>query len=64
MDTTLNKVLTDLKNKEWETKQLKSWQDKKTLEHVHILEKAKKVTGQQLKDAQEELHICSLEKAN
>ncbi|KAG6372968.1 myosin II heavy chain [Boletus reticuloceps] len=68
MDTALNKVLTDLKNKEWEIKQLESRQDKKIVEHVYVLEKAKKVTDQQLKDAQEELqrnavYIRSLEKA-
>lgn len=68
MDAALNKALTDLKNKEWEIKQLESRQDKKIVEHVHVLEKAKKVTDQQLKDAQEELqknviYIRSLEKA-
>jgi len=68
MDAALNKALTDLKNKEWEIKQLESRQDKKIVEHVYVLEKAKKVTDQQLKDAQEELqknmvYIRSLEKA-
>lgn len=68
MDAALNKALTDLKNKEWEIKQLESRQDKRIVEHVHVLEKAKKVTDQQLKDAQEELqknavYIRSLEKA-
>ena len=68
MDAALNKVLTDLKNKEWEIKQLESRQDKRIVEHVHVLEKAKKVTDQQLKDAHEELqrnavYIRSLEKA-
>jgi myosin protein heavy chain len=68
MDAALNKTLTELKNKEWEIKQLGSRQDKKIVEHVYVLEKAKKVTDQQLKDAQEELqknavYIRSLEKA-
>ena len=68
MDAALNKALTDLKNKEWEIKQLESRQDKRIVEHVHVLEKAKRVTDQQLKDAQEELqkntvYIRSLEKA-
>lgn len=68
MDAALNKAFTDLKNKEWEIKQLESRQDKKIVEHVHVLEKAKKVTDQQLRDAQEELqknavYIRSLEKA-
>ena len=68
MDAALNKALTDLKNKEWEIKQLESKQDKKIVEHVYVLEKAKKVTDQQLKDAHEELqknavYIRSLEKA-
>lgn len=68
MDAALNKALTDLKNKEWEIKQLESRQDKKIVEHVYVLEKAKKVTDQQLRDAQEELqktavYIRSLEKA-
>lgn len=67
MDAALKKALTDQKNKEWEIKQLESRQDKKIVEHVHVLEKAKKVTDQQLKDAQEELqknaaYIRSLEK--
>ncbi|KAG8221578.1 P-loop containing nucleoside triphosphate hydrolase protein [Butyriboletus roseoflavus] len=68
MDAALNKALTDLKNKDWEIKQLESRQDKKIVEHVHVLEKAKRVTDQQLKEAQEELqknavYIRSLEKA-
>ena len=68
MDAALNKALADLKNKEWDIKQLESRQDKKIVEHVYVLEKAKKVTDQQLKDAQEELqknavYIRSLEKA-
>ncbi|KAG9311336.1 myosin II heavy chain [Chiua virens] len=68
MDAALNKALSDLKSKEWEIKQLESRQDKKIVEHVHVLEKAKKVTDQQLKDAQDELqknavYIRSLEKA-
>jgi myosin protein heavy chain len=68
MDAALKKALTDLKSREWEIKQLESRQDKTIVEHVHVLEKAKKVTDQQLKEAQEEVqknavYIRSLEKA-
>ncbi|KAG2128006.1 P-loop containing nucleoside triphosphate hydrolase protein [Suillus clintonianus] len=67
-DQDLNKAITDLKNREWELKQMESKQDKTIVEHVYVLEKAKKVTDQQLKDAQEQLqkdavYIRSLEKA-
>lgn len=66
-DRELNKVLTDLKNREWEVKQLESKQDKTIVEHVHVLEEAKRVTDRQLQDAQKELqknavYIRSLEK--
>ena len=65
-DGELNRVLDELKAREWELKQLESRQDKTIVEHVHVLEKAKKVTDQQLKEAQEELqknavYIRSLE---
>ncbi|OAX41215.1 hypothetical protein K503DRAFT_848546 [Rhizopogon vinicolor AM-OR11-026] len=65
-DEELNRVLDDLKAREWDLKQLESRQDKTIVEHVHVLEKAKKVTDQQLKEAQEELqknaiYIRSLE---
>lgn len=67
-DRELNKVQTDLKNREWEVKQLESKQDKTIVEHVHVLEEAKRVTDRQLADAQLELqknaaYIRSLEKA-
>ncbi|KAH7919841.1 nonmuscle myosin heavy chain b [Leucogyrophana mollusca] len=67
-DAELNKALTDLKNREWDVKQLESRQDRTIVEHVHVLEKAKRVTDQQLKDAHEELqknavYIRSLEQA-
>ena len=67
-DRELNKALTDLKNREWEIKQLESRQDKTIVEHVHVLEEAKRVTDRQLSDAQKELqknsvYIRSLEKA-
>ncbi|EEB90642.1 hypothetical protein MPER_11125, partial [Moniliophthora perniciosa FA553] len=53
---------------EWEIKQLESKQDKTIVEHVHVLEEAKRVTDRQLQDAQVELqknaaYIRSLEKA-
>ncbi|KAG1781350.1 P-loop containing nucleoside triphosphate hydrolase protein [Suillus placidus] len=67
-DHDLNKTITDLKNREWELKQMESKQDKTIVEHVYVLEKAKKVTDQQLREAQEQLqkdaiYIRSLEKA-
>ena len=66
-DRDFNKALTDLKAREWEVKQLESRQDKTIVEHVHVLEEAKRVTDRQLADAQEELqknanYIRSLEK--
>lgn len=67
-DRELNKVLTDLKNREWDVKQLESKQDKTIVEHVHVLEEAKRVTDRQLAEAQAELqknaaYIRSLEKS-
>ena len=67
-DREVNQLLTDLKNREWEVKQLESRQDKTIVEHVHVLEEAKRVTDRQLADAQKELesqatYIRSLEKA-
>lgn len=57
-----------MKNREWEVKQLESRQDKTIVEHVHVLEEAKRVTDRQLQEAQIELqkqavYIRSLEKA-
>ena len=68
LDAALKKALADLATREWEIKQLESRQEKTIVEHVHVLEKAKKVTDQQLKEAQAELqknavYIRSLEKA-
>ncbi len=67
-DRDLNKALNDLKAREWEVKQLEAKQDKTIVEHVHVLEEAKKVTDKQLADAQLELqrqaaYIRSLEKS-
>lgn len=64
----LNKALNDLKAREWEVKQLEAKQDKTIVEHVHVLEEAKKVTDKQLVEAQLELqkqsaYIRSLEKS-
>ncbi|KAF7972288.1 hypothetical protein HWV62_18538 [Athelia sp. TMB] len=42
-DRELNKVLTDLKHREWDVKQLESKQDKTIVEHVHVLEEAKRL---------------------
>ncbi|KAG6914825.1 hypothetical protein DXG01_015126 [Tephrocybe rancida] len=55
MDRELNKALNDLKAREWEVKQLVSKQDKTIVEHVHVLEEAKRVTDNQLKEARIEL---------
>lgn len=67
-DRDINKVLTDLKNREWDVKQLESKQDKTIVEHVHVLEEAKRVTDRQLAEAQADLqknaaYIRSLEKS-
>jgi myosin heavy chain 9/10/11/14 len=67
-DREINKILSDLKSREWEVKQLESKQDKTIVEHVHVLEEAKRVTDRQLADAQKELqkstaYIRSLEKS-
>lgn len=64
----MNKLLTELKRSEYEVRQLESRQDKTIVEHVHVLEEAKRVTDRQLVDAQKELegqaaYIRSLEKA-
>lgn len=55
MDRELNKALDDLKAREWEIKQLVSKQDKTIVEHVHVLEEAKRVTDNQLREARLEL---------
>jgi len=67
LDRELNKALTDLKAREWEVKQLEGRQDKTIVEHVHVLEEAKRVTDRQLADTRAELentraYIRSLEK--
>ena len=64
----MNQVLRDLKAREWDVKQLEAKQDKTIVEHVHVLEEAKRVTDRQLAEAQVELqkqaaYIRSLEKA-
>lgn len=68
LDRELNQTITDKKNLEWANKQLVSKQDKTIVEHVHVLEEAKRVTDRQLADARLELekqtaYIRSLEKA-
>ncbi|KAL0958896.1 hypothetical protein HGRIS_014214 [Hohenbuehelia grisea] len=65
LDRDFNKALTDLKNREQDLKQLES--TKTIVEHIHVLEKAKKLTDRQLEEAQTELrknasYISSLEK--
>lgn len=68
LEAELNKALSDLKARAWEAKQLESKQHTTIVEHVHVLEEAKRVTDRQLADAQAELqqsqaYIRSLEKA-
>lgn len=55
LDRELNKALNDLKAREWDVKQLLSKQDKTIVEHVHVLEEAKRVTDRLLQEAQMEL---------
>lgn len=55
LEKDLNKTLTELKAREWDVKQLMSKQDKTIVEHVHVLEEAKRVTDKQLQAAQIEL---------
>ncbi len=55
LEKDLNKTLTELKAREWDVKQLLSKQDKTIVEHVHVLEEAKRVTDKQLQQAQAEL---------
>ncbi|KAF5366211.1 hypothetical protein D9758_005722 [Tetrapyrgos nigripes] len=67
-DRELKKALDDLKAREWEIKQLESKQDKTIVEHVHVLEEAKRVTDRQLAEAHAELqkntaYIRSLKEA-
>lgn len=67
LERDLNKSLGDLHARDWEVSQLRSKQDKTIVEHVHVLEEAKKVTDRQLAEAQLELqsqtaYIRSLEK--
>lgn len=68
LDADLKRALADLAGRDWEIKQLESRQEKTIVEHVYVLEKAKKLTDQQLKEAQEELqqnasYIRSLERS-
>lgn len=67
LEKELKKALDDIHKRDWEISQLRSRQDKTIVEHVHVLEEAKKVTDRQLADAQLELqsqvaYIRSLEK--
>ena len=55
LDRDLTNALNDLKAREWDVKQLLSKQDKTIVEHVHVLEEAKRVTDRLLQEAQLEL---------
>ncbi|KAJ7123922.1 hypothetical protein C8R46DRAFT_86083 [Mycena filopes] len=68
LDAELNVALVELKSRESEARQFESKQHTTIVEHVHVLEEAKRVTDRQLADAQAELqnnlaYIRSLEKA-
>jgi myosin protein heavy chain len=45
----------DIGDRDWQIKQLKANQNKTIVEHVHVLQEAKRVTDGQLEDAQREL---------
>lgn len=45
----------DLRDRDWEIKQLKTSQNKTIVEHVHVLQEAKNLTDNQLAEAQKEL---------
>jgi len=67
LEKELNQALNESHAKDWEIQQLRSKQDKTIVEHVHVLEEAKRVTDRQLAEAQLELqsqtaYIRSLEK--
>ncbi|KIJ56408.1 hypothetical protein M422DRAFT_150276 [Sphaerobolus stellatus SS14] len=67
LERDLNKALNEAHQKDWEIQQVRSKQDKTIVEHVHVLEEAKRVTDRQLAEAQLELqsqtaYIRSLEK--
>ncbi|KAJ7078394.1 myosin II heavy chain [Mycena crocata] len=67
LDAELSKALSDLKAREWESRQLESKQHTTIVEHVHVLEEAKRVTDRELAEAKLELqksqaYIRSLEK--
>ena len=64
----LKKSLDDIHQRDGEIIQLRSRQDKTIVEHVHVLEEAKRVTDRQLAVSQQELrdinaYVKSLEKA-
>ncbi|KZS87343.1 hypothetical protein SISNIDRAFT_303444 [Sistotremastrum niveocremeum HHB9708] len=63
----LNKALDDIHEKDWQVKQLVSKQDKTIVEHVHVLEEAKRRTDRELADLKVEMqnmsaYVRSLEK--
>lgn len=63
----LAKAQSDLQTRDWEVKQLKANQNKTIVEHVHVLQEAKKRTDIQLAETQQELlkeqaRVKSLEK--
>lgn len=63
----LAKAQSDLQARDWEIKQLKANQNKTIVEHVHVLQEAKKRTDIQLAETQQELlkeqaRVKSLEK--
>ncbi|KAJ6475814.1 hypothetical protein C8R47DRAFT_670248 [Mycena vitilis] len=68
LEAELNSALSDLAARDTEVKQIQTIQHTTIVEHVHVLEEAKRVTDRQLVEAQAELannqaYIRSLEKA-
>uniref|UniRef100_A0A8H8CJM1 Nonmuscle myosin heavy chain b n=1 Tax=Psilocybe cubensis TaxID=181762 RepID=A0A8H8CJM1_PSICU len=68
LEKDLNTTIRELKDRQFEVKQLESKQDKTIVEHVYVLEEAKRVTDRQLQEARSELekqaaHIKSLQMA-
>ncbi|KAJ7049460.1 P-loop containing nucleoside triphosphate hydrolase protein [Mycena amicta] len=68
LDAALGQALLDLQARDQEAKQFESKQHTTIVEHVHVLEEAKRVTDRELADAKAELeqnraYIRSLEKA-
>jgi len=58
LERDLKKARDDLHHRDWDIQQLRSKQDKTIVEHVHVLEEAKRLTDQQLAETQTELRAA------